>query len=206
MSASEESPEAVLAFWFDEARHDAQALAARNRLWFGHDRAFDEAIRARFAATVARAAAGALRRWKLTPTGTLALILLFDQFPRNIHRGTPAAYTYDARAQALARDGIALGIDRELSVAERSFFYLPLEHAEDLEAQQRSVDCFSALHAAAPPELREFTAEALAYAEGHRDIVRRFGRFPHRNLVLDRQSRADELAWLAANRGGFGQG
>lgn len=206
MSTREDNPDAVLAFWFGDAGDNPQALAVRNQVWFGTDPAFDESIRARFAATMARAAAGALRRWKLTPTGTLALILLFDQFPRNIYRGTPQAYAYDARAQALARDGIALGIDRELAIIERSFFYLPLEHAEDGDAQALSVSCFSALHAEAPPALRELTAEALAYAEGHRDIVRRFGRFPHRNLALDRRSNADELAWLADHRGGFGQG
>lgn len=199
-------PEDVLAFWFGPAPDDPGALAARNAVWFGQDDAFDERVRERFGAHLERAAAGELRRWKLSPRGTLALILTFDQFPRNIHRGLPAAYEHDARALALARDGVAMGVDTELTVIERAFFYLPLEHAEDTDAQAASVACFERLHAEAPEPWRELTSVALRHAHEHRDVIERFGRFPHRNLALDRVSTPDEIAWIAAHPGAYGQG
>jgi uncharacterized protein (DUF924 family) len=206
LSSGTETPDGVLDFWFGAARDDAPAAEARHALWFGVDRAFDAHVRERFAPVLARADRGELRRWKLSPEGTLALILLFDQVPRNIHRGTPHAYAWDQRALALSRDGIAMGVDAALGVVERTFFYLPLEHAEDAEAQARSVVCFERLHADAPPPFRALTTRWLEFARLHRDIVARFGRFPHRNLALGRASTPDEIAWIAAHPQSFGQG
>lgn len=196
----------MLAFWFAGVGDNASALEARNRVWYGSDPAFDEQLRARFGTLVEAAERGELKLWKLSPAGTLALVVVCDQFPRNIYRTTPRAFALDARAQALARDAVAQGQDRELGCAERSFFYLPFEHAEDRQAQVLSLRCFEQLHAEAPELLRKFTADALHWSRDHHDIIARFGRFPHRNLVLDRVSSAAELAWLAAHRNTYGQG
>lgn len=198
-------PDDVLGFWFGPEPTDPDALTARNGVWFGVDEAFDAQVRARFGRHLERAAAGALRRWKLSPRGTLALILTFDQFSRNIYRGLPDAYAHDARALALARDGVAMGIDADLAIMERAFFYMPFEHAEDPDAQAASVTNFRKLHAEAPPAWRKLTAVSLRHAEEHRELIRRFGRFPHRNLALDRASTPEEVAWLAAHRGAYGQ-
>ena len=206
MDGRSQTPEAVLDFWFAGARDDAVLMAARNALWYGSSPAFDAEIAARFGELLAAAARGELKHWKLSATGTLALILVCDQFPRNIDRATPRAFSLDARAQALARDGVAQGIDRELTIIERSFFYLPFEHAEDRDAQQLSLRCFTALHQDAPTAFKALTADALHWARDHHDIVARFGRLPHRNLILDRLSTPDEVAWLAAHRNTYGQG
>ncbi|MGR8920045.1 MAG: DUF924 family protein [Gammaproteobacteria bacterium] len=209
MSEGGTSAEDVLAFWFGQGAGDDTGgidLAARNRVWFGADPAFDETIRARFGATLDAAAQGELRHWKLAPRGTLALVLVFDQFPRNIFRGSPRAFAYDDRALALCRDAIAMGSDAELAIPERLFFYLPLEHAEDPEAQARSVACFERLHDEAPAALRPHTGLALRHAREHAELIRRFGRFPHRNLALDRAATAAETDWLRQHAGAYGQG
>ena len=205
MSDDGATPEGILDFWFGTNRRDAVAQERRSQVWFTADAAFDADVRTRYTTLVERAGRGELRRWKLSPEGTLALILLFDQFPRNIYRSTPRAFHFDARALALCRDGIAMGVDLELAIIERAFFYLPLEHAEDREAQEKSVACFERLHRDADGAFKAITASNLEYARGHRDIVQRFGRFPHRNLILGRTSSADEIAWIATHRDGFGQ-
>ncbi|MGE4615523.1 MAG: DUF924 family protein [Gammaproteobacteria bacterium] len=199
MSLKEIGPDSILEFWFGTSRGDPEALAERNAIWFTPDEAFDQKVRGRFSSHLEQAARGEYKLWKLTPRGTLALIIIFDQFPRNIYRSTPQAFTYDERALALCRDGVAMGIDRELDVIERTFFYLPLEHAEDLNAQDKSLVCFEKLDADAPAPLKAITADYLQDAASHREIVRRFGRFPHRNLVLGRTSTPAEIEWIASD-------
>lgn len=205
MSESSRAPERaeeILSFWcgvsaawdFEDARH---------KLWFGGAADTDEQVRTRYAADVERAAAGECDTWGATPRGQLALVLLFDQFPRNIFRGTWRAFFYDSRAQDLALDGLSRGDDRRLTAIERTFFYLPLEHAEDRELQTLSVDCYTQLADEAPPQRRAAFATFLDYAVRHRDIVERFGRFPHRNEILRRKSTPAELEFLAANPSGF---
>jgi uncharacterized protein (DUF924 family) len=186
--------EAVLAFWF-APEHVAH--------WFAADAAFDAAIRAGFAADVEAAAAGRLRDWAVTPPGWLALLILLDQFPRNLHRGDPRAWAQDVGAQQLALSGIAEGFDRRLSARQRVFAYLPLEHAENMALQQRSVALFEALCAEVPAEERPRYAGFLDYARRHAEVIARFGRFPHRNAVLGRASTAEELAYLAQPGAGF---
>jgi uncharacterized protein (DUF924 family) len=195
----------VLAYWFGADPDSPLAVRQRHSQWFSADSQFDGDVRLQFSATLAAADLGKLKLWKLTPQGTLALVLLFDQFSRNIHRGTALAYAYDQRALALTRDALAMGSDLELKIVERLFLYLPLEHAEDPAAQEKSVTCFEALHNDAPNALRQYTGTALAHARVHRDLINDFGRFPHRNLALDRASTAAENAWLAAHRGAYGQ-
>jgi len=182
---------AVHAFWFG-----APPYATRPE-WFRKDPAFDATIRARFGDAVAAACAGAYGEWCATPRGALARVLLQDQFTRNIGRDTPAAFAGDARALVTAEDAIGRGFDRALEPVERQFLYLPFEHAEDPAAQERSLALFRAL---ARHTGRD---DLLEWAQRHADIVRRFGRFPHRNAALGRTSTADEIAFLATPGSGF---
>ena len=206
LSQTEIKPDDILEFWFGNSRADPQAIAAREEIWFSVDEAFDQGVRERFTDVLEKAYRGDYKRWKLAPHGTLALIITLDQFPRNIYRSMPQAFAYDERALALCRDGVAMGIDRELEIIERAFFYMPLEHAEDRDAQDKSVACFEQLHAETPDGFKKNTEVKLQHAVTHRDIVYRFGRFPHRNLVLGRTSTPAEIEWIAEHAGGYGQG
>jgi uncharacterized protein (DUF924 family) len=197
-------PSDVLAFWFGPLS-DGFAEARVRRRWFRRDAQFDAEIRTRFGAAIQRGLDGALAEWLVDSQGRLAFIVLMDQLTRNAHRGTALAFAGDPRALAAAHDGVALRQDLELGIDERSFFYLPFEHAESLIDQHTSVGVFTKLRDDSPHERRRHTNEALRYAVQHRDIVLRFGRFPHRNALLERDSTADELAYLeTASR--FGQG
>lgn len=167
----------VLAWWF--------APETKPR-WFGGGEAFDVAVRERLGALCERALAGELAGWAADSRGLLALVILLDQVPRNIFRGTPRAFAGDLEAWALARLAVDRGFDQGLSVDERLFLYLPFEHAEDLAAQERSVALFRALG----------DPGYLDYAIRHEDVIERFGRFPHRNAILGRESTAEELAFL----------
>ena len=187
-------PDDVLDFWF------AADNAAR---WFVRDDGFDAAIRQRFAPTVEAAGAGHLHGWTRTPGGWLALLIVLDQFPRNLYRDDARAFACDARALSTALQGLQRGDDLLLPVLHRAFAYLPLEHAEDLALQDRAVALFSALCAAAEPEQRAQVEEFLDYAQRHREVIVRFGRFPHRNAALGRASTRAELAYLAQPGAGF---
>ncbi len=148
---------------------------------------------------------GELDHWKQTARGRLALIILLDQFSRNVYRGTAAAFAQDEAALALCTEGIELGQDRELEPCERTFFYMPLEHAEDAEAQALCVRKFREVAADAPAPWRDIFERNVDYANQHKEIVDRFGRFPHRNAVLGRASTPDEDAYLADDAPRFGQ-
>lgn len=159
--------------------------------WFTKDAAFDEAIRARFLTLYEKAAAGEREAWAHDPDGALALLLLLDQFPRNMFRGSPRAFATDELARAVAHGAISLGLDRLAPHHLRGFFYLPFEHSESLADQERSVELFEGLG----------DGEMLKYAMIHRDVIAEFGRFPHRNAVLGRQTTPAEQAFLEG--GGF---
>lgn len=188
----------VLQFWFGGAGEEAAALAARRERWFAAEPAFDAECRQRFAGLVGRAALGELDAWQRTPRGRLALIVLLDQLPRNIFRGSAAAHMGDAKALPLALAGIDAGADRALGFYERGFFYLPLEHAENAAVQERSVALFGQLLADSTAQQRTHAEEWLRYAEQHRDVIARFGRFPTRNAALGRTSTDAEKAFLDA--------
>jgi uncharacterized protein (DUF924 family) len=198
-----ETPDTIRAYWFGRLRDDAAVARAQARLWWKKDAHTDASIRTRFAATLARAAAGELDDWLASPTGRLALILVTDQFPRNMYRGTPQAFAYDALARAWCVAGLERGDDRALRPIERVFFYLPLEHSESLDDQRRAVALFGALADQAPPAHRAVFDEHLDYALRHHDIIARFGRFPHRNDVLGRRSSTAELAFLREKGSSF---
>jgi uncharacterized protein (DUF924 family) len=180
--AGDVAPQDVLAFW----------RGAGPERWFKKDDALDAEIAARFLATYERAVHGELSAWETTPEGALALVIVLDQFPRNMFRGQARTYAADTVARDIARRALARGLDREVPSADRRFFYLPLMHSEDLADQEHCV----ALARAYGDD--EFTK----YAEQHAGIVRRFGRFPHRNAMLGRASTPAEQEFLDA--GGFG--
>lgn len=185
----------IIGYWFGDLEPSTPAKG-RFDLWFGKDPGTDAAISRRFAPHLDRAAAGAFDSWRDRPPTRLALIVLLDQFPRNAHRDTPRAFAYDAKAREVCLHGLAQGHDRALPFFGRLFFYLPLEHAEDPVLQDHSVELFSALRADAPEALQKNAAMVYDYALRHRDIIRRFGRFPHRNQALGRESSAEEIEFL----------
>lgn len=187
---------AVLDFWFGTHIDDAATAQSQRKLWWSKDPAVDADMRRRFADLVNAAAAGRHDDWTATPRGQLALILLFDQFPRNIYRDTPQAFAFDARALQLAQGLVRTEGDRALRRIERVFCYLPLEHAESIDMQDRSVELFRALAADTPEHQLETFAGYVDYALRHRDVIARFGRFPHRNRILGRQSTPEENEFL----------
>lgn len=187
----------LLHWWFGEGATARDVADAKQRLWFGYKAEQDAEARDRFGDWVAQAMAGELADWAETPEGWLALILLLDQLPRMIHRGTPQAFAGDERAQQLVRDGMAHGGDVLLAPLQRVFIYLVLEHAEQLGLQDQAVQQFQTLVAIAAPDEQALFADFLDYAERHRQVIARFGRFPHRNEILGRASSEAELAFLA---------
>ncbi|MEJ2761555.1 MAG: DUF924 domain-containing protein [Gammaproteobacteria bacterium] len=187
---------AVLDAWFGNSGDDATVIDRQSGLWWGKDEKVDADLRRRFGPLLQDLEAGRLADWKETPPGRLAAIILADQIPRNIHRGTPAAFRTDPLALSLALEGLDSGDHRRLSLLQRVFFYLPLEHAESLECQDLSVALFEELLEEAEEGLRRSFRSYLDFARRHRDIIRRFDRFPHRNRILGRESTAEELAFL----------
>ncbi len=192
-AAMDADPDAVLDFWFAPAPYSARAE------WFRKDPGFDRQILVRFGALVGQALAGGLRDWDgAGPRGSLARILLLDQFTRNVHRDTPAAFGGDVQALAAARALVDSGADLALPPWQRAFVYMPFEHAEDAAMQERAMALFSRLAEADPA----FDG-LLDFARRHRDVIARFGRFPHRNRILGRESTAQELAFLGQPGSGF---
>lgn len=175
--------EEILDFWFG-------GEGGFREVWFRRDEDFDREVRERFGDDYQRAAADGLDGWMASPRGALALILLLDQFPRNLFRDDPRAYATDEKAREVADHAVSTGLDRGLQPIERMFVYLPFEHSEDVEDQRRSVELFLTLDG----ELE--TPDILDYAVRHREVVERFGRFPHRNEVLGRVSTPEEEAFL----------
>ncbi|HSD43122.1 MAG TPA: DUF924 family protein [Burkholderiales bacterium] len=179
----------VLEFWFGAP--DSPEFGRPRAAWFTKSASFDALVRDRFLATHEAAASGALDAWAARPLAALALAVVLDQLPRNMFRGTPRAFAADARALAVARSVVAQGYDEVLLPVQRWFAYLPFEHAEDLAAQRESLRLFGGLAGDASG------AGTLTYAMLHYAVIERFGRFPHRNAILGRESTPAELAFLA---------
>lgn len=175
----------VLVFWFGPPPH------ATRDAWFRKDPEFDATIRERFGDAVAAALAGAFQAWRASPHGALAHVILLDQFTRNIYRDTPQAFAGDSLALDTAQSAIGQGFDRQLDAYERWFLYLPFEHAEDWAMQQRSLALFEQLAADTGDRA------PLQWAEKHAEVIRRFGRYPHRNAILGRPSSPEEIIFLA---------
>lgn len=181
----------VLAFWFGTA-----PIAAPCATWFDRSDAFDADIRARFLPLWEALCAGSADTWMDTPLEAIARIVVLDQFPRNMFRDSPKAYASDAQARGVAERAIARGFDRALPFHQRSFLYLPFEHSEDIADQRRCVQLFRTLAEEQSGVLREQGLELLKYAERHCDIIARFGRFPHRNQALGRETTEAEARFL----------
>jgi uncharacterized protein (DUF924 family) len=196
--------DSILRFWFGADPGDPVAVREKQPVWFKADPAVDAEMRRRFQGVWTAATRGELD-WAGEPRGALALVLLLDQFSRNLERGTAAAFAHDGPALAGATAAIEAGFDRRLHPAERSFLYLPFEHAEDPSLQRRGVQLFTALVVEGGPEWTWLTEEALRWARMHLEIIDRFGRFPHRNRVLGRASTAAEERYLAEGGLHFGQ-
>ncbi len=188
--------EEILAFWFGSPAEVDHGKA--RPAWFRKDEAFDEEIRRRFLAEVEAALAGRRDDWAEAPGSALALLILLDQFPRNLFRNTARAFAGDGQALALARQVIGQGWDRDLLPVQRVFVYLPFEHSEALADQEYSITLFDALGEAHP-----VLAPFVDFAHRHREVIVRFGRFPHRNALLARSSSADETDYLAQPGSGF---
>lgn len=188
--------QALLDWWFGDGATAGEVAAQKHRLWFGYRPEQDAEAAERFGSQVDEALGGGLGDWAATPQGWLALILLLDQLPRMIHRGTSQAFYGDTRAQALVRQGLEQGLDSQLPAICRVFPYLVLEHAEDLAQQDEAVARFASLRDQVAADQRAPFDGYLDYAERHRQVIRRFGRFPHRNDTLDRPSTTEELVFL----------
>ena len=179
--SNEKSANDIISFWQNAGRDK----------WFNKDDAFDATVREQFLSTYEAAAAGRLNDWEATPESALALIIVLDQFPRNMFRGSPQSWATDTVARDVTKRALANGFDKKVPEELQTFFYLPLMHSEKIEDQQQCVELYKALG----------DENSLKYAEIHEDIIRRFGRFPHRNPLLSRDTTPEEKAFLEA--GGF---
>lgn len=188
----------VLDFWFGDPAGDG--FGSYREAWFKKEEVFDLEMRSRFGKTVAKASAGRYDAWQETPAGALALIITLDQFPRNIFRGLPKAFAADPKARSIARRAIDRGFDQGFLTMQRLFLYLPFEHSENLADQRRCVALYSEILEDFEDEIRE---RAHFSVHRHCEIIERFGRFPHRNETLRRQSSAEEKAFLEEPRSSF---
>ena len=180
-------PDDVLDFWF--GRTGEGGYGGFREQWFRKDAAFDEEIRERFLGLYEEAASGEHDDWRENARGAVALVIVLDQFPRNMFRDDPRTYATDEKARETARHAVERALDRELHPLERWFLYIPFMHSENMEDQDLSLDLFRRLG-------KVGEADPVPYAEGHRDIIARFGRFPHRNAVLGRETTAEEAEFL----------
>lgn len=197
--------EEILSYWFGQVEDTMLPSAHRTEIWFGRKKETDEEIKLKFSEDYKKAVAGEYADWEQDPHGTLALIILFDQFSRHLFRQTGLAFGQDQKALDLCLQGIQKEFDHSLSLIERVFFYLPLEHAENLEMQTTSVRAFQILVNLSFPETRSIYENFLNYAIKHYEVIKRFGRFPHRNILLGRPSTAEEIEFLKTPGSSFGQ-
>lgn len=192
----EQKIDEILDYWYGDFAQQGSDADQRIEFWFGKSDQADKEITDRFSNDVKTLINGGYRHWLQHPRGRLACIILLDQFCRQIFRGTSRAYEYDPMALNYCLDGIDLGHDLALSWPLRYFYYLPLEHSENIEHQNQCVAVYQALADEAPEKFRAIYTDAADYAEKHRVIIERFGRFPHRNRILGRNSTEEELEFL----------
>jgi uncharacterized protein (DUF924 family) len=196
----------ILSFWFKDKESDAPQIDARMDVWFGGDDEFDRRIASEFTQDVERATDGEFDHWAHTPKGRLALILLLDQFRRNIYRNTPEAFSQDHTALKLCVEGAMENKDKGLSAIQCVFFYMPLQHAESHKVQKKSREIYRRLADAVSTTHKETFETVCQFADLHADIVEQFGRFPHRNEMLNRENTPEEEEYLAGDAPSFGQG
>ncbi|MEM7407345.1 MAG: DUF924 family protein [Pseudomonadota bacterium] len=195
----------VVSYWLADSEASPHAAIAQKNRWYRGGDEVDSEIRAGFTDAVEMAVSGQLDHWCSTSRGALGLVILLDQFTRTIYRGTSAAFSGDAHAHELVVDLVERGLDRELSVPARIFFYHPFHHAENLTEQNRGVELLRRMLPDYPPAWHGYIQKSIAGFSRHRDIVARFGRFPHRNSAVGRAATPDETAYLAGGPDRFGQ-
>ncbi|MGD2055072.1 MAG: DUF924 family protein [Gammaproteobacteria bacterium] len=195
--------EKILEFWFGTFPNAWTCDRSKHDMWFNNGAAYDTAIFSTFGSDYFRAVDGELDSWSESPRGRLALIILLDQFSRHIHRGMAEAFAQDEISQQLCIEGIGAGDDQNLHPCERVFFYLPLEHAEDMERQNLSVEAFKQLVLDVPEGYRSPFEDALEWAQKHHYVIEQFGRFPELNEILGRESTEEELAFLQEGQYSF---
>jgi len=198
------TPGAILDYWINAASEDHLFADRQHKLWFTKSAATDAFISQHFTGIHAALHAGLAQTWARSgPRARLAAIIVLDQFSRNMFRDTPDAFVSDPLALRLAKDGVSVGDDQALTEIERSFFYLPFEHSENLPDQHDSVRLFSRLSADARPAFSPICASSDAYAQRHKEVIERFGRFPHRNTILGRENTPEEAEYLSQPGAGF---
>jgi uncharacterized protein (DUF924 family) len=195
LSISDAKVQEILNFWFGHP--ESPEYGKRREIWFQKDTNFDQEIRSRFLADYQLAATGTYDIWQTQPTSCLALIILLDQFPRNLFRGEPEAFATDFKALTAAEVAVKNGFDQQLVPVQRWFIYLPFEHSEKIEHQRQCIELFDQLKD--DPE----SAHAIDYAYRHLEIIEKFGRFPHRNAILGRPSTPEELEFLKQEGSSF---
>ena len=195
--------EDILQFWFGAFPTPYTADVTKADMWFKNGSAYDSEIFIKFGVDYEKAISGELDHWVDSWRGRLALIILLDQFSRHIHRGTAESFVQDEKAQALCVDGIGAGDDSKCHAIERSFFYLPLEHAEDLEKQNLSVRAYEQLVCDVPEEYRKPFEITLSFAKSHHFVIEKFGRFPELNEILGRESAKEEQAFIESGKYSF---
>lgn len=198
-----ETAETIREFWFGNSADDMATIKAHSPLWWSKKDAVDQEIRQRFDPMIHQAASRELENWVNEPETLIALILLTDQFPRNAYRNTPRAFAFDPLARAWSKAGLEKGFHLRLRPIERVFMYLPLEHSESLEDQERSVALYRELAGTVSQAMRADFDGFLSYAVRHYEIIQRFGRFPHRNRILGRESTQEEASFLTEKGSSF---
>jgi len=198
--------DAVLAFWFKEQELTAPQIDGRMDIWFGEDPIFDEEVAREFGDDVQLASEGKLDHWAHKPMGRLALIIMLDQFRRNIYRNKAEAFSMDKAALKLCVEGAMEKKDKGLTPIQRVFFYMPLQHSESRKVQEKSCQIYNKLAGAVSTTYKETFETIAQFAELHADIVMKFGRFPHRNTMLNRENTAEEDEYLSGDAPTFGQG
>jgi len=196
-----QSKQDVLKFWFQET--DSKNLKLAMKRWFEPDAKFDNEIKSKFSDLIEDALNGKTDDWSATIDGSLASVIVYDQFTRNIHRGSAASYTGDRRALAISKNIISLGHDKNLPLLQRLFLYLPFMHSEDKATQKQSVELYTELAKDAPSSVKKYFNDSLDFAKNHKEIIDKFGRFPHRNKDLDRESTKEELDFIKKKGRGF---
>ena len=197
--------EAVLSFWFEEQALSAPQIDRRMEVWFGSDPVFDMEIGKEFSNDVELASVGELDYWATSPRGRLALIIMVDQFRRNIYRNTVKAFSKDKLALKYCVEGAMKKHEQDLTPIEKVFFYMPLQHAESRKVQAKSAEIYRRIAASVSPTYQETFETVLQFAELHKDIIDQFGRFPHRNTLMNRDNTPEEDQYLAGETPNFGQ-
>lgn len=196
--------EEILNFWFGEI-NNGLSDDSKKQIWYLANAETDKLISEKFGAVFDDATGQKLVSWQQSARSSLALVIILDQFSRNIHRGSNKAFASDSLALSYCLEGLELGFDQQMQLIEKVFYYHPLMHAESLEHQQRCVSLFETLLSECNEENRSYVQNSLTFAYEHRDIVAEFGRFPHRNKVLNRTSTQSELDFLARDARRYGQ-